>query len=98
MPGPNYKASLQVDSILIYLCLLKRVDGLAVHTKVQSYPRLTRKAQRLCKRISRQADSDIERRSAIKMTTEARDIAVVMLESTLHLFSKQITILKLSSR
>ncbi|KAM3190214.1 hypothetical protein ACQJBY_068432 [Aegilops geniculata] len=32
---------------------LKRVDGATVHTKVQSYARLARKAQRLCKSISR---------------------------------------------
>ena len=36
--------------------------------------------------------------SAIKMTAEARDIAVVILESMLHLVLKQITIPKFSSR
>ncbi|KAF7108771.1 hypothetical protein CFC21_109177 [Triticum aestivum] len=76
---------------------LKRVDGTAVHTKVQSYARLSRKAQRLCKRISSMVASDMEGCSAIKMTAEARDIAIVILKSTLHLFLKQITIPKFSS-
>ncbi|XBI37946.1 hypothetical protein VPH35_123134 [Triticum aestivum] len=83
---------------------LERVDGAAVHLAqiaadlAISYARLSRKAQRLCKRISGKVASDMEGCGAIKMTAEARDIAIVILKSTLHLFLKQITISKFSSR
>ncbi|CAL5086272.1 unnamed protein product [Urochloa decumbens] len=61
--------------------VLKRGDNVAIQTK---------KVQKQFKRISNKAASD-EGCKVVKLLSEAREIAVSMLESTLHLLSKQIT-------
>ncbi|CAL5004408.1 unnamed protein product [Urochloa decumbens] len=69
---------------------LKKGDDASVQTKVQSYARVAKKAQKQCKKISSKASSNIEGCRAIKLLVEARDITMTILESTLNHLSKQL--------
>ncbi|EES14446.1 uncharacterized protein LOC8074028 [Sorghum bicolor] len=69
---------------------LRRGDGVALQTKIQCYVRSVKKAQKLFKKVNKKAATDIKGCRLINLVSEAREIAVSILESTLHLLSKQI--------
>jgi hypothetical protein len=62
----------------------------AVQSKVQSYARSAKKAQKQFKKINSKAASGSEGDRVVRLLSEAREIAVVILESTLQLLSKQV--------
>jgi hypothetical protein len=76
--------------------VLKRGDNVAVQGKVQSYARLAKKAQKQFKKINSKAASSIEGCKVVKLLSEAREIAVSILELTWDLLKSQIVMPSLS--
>ncbi|GJN04221.1 hypothetical protein PR202_ga21746 [Eleusine coracana subsp. coracana] len=70
--------------------VLKRGDHAGVQAKVQSYTRLTKKAQKQFKKINIKAASRVEGCKVVKLLSEAREIVVSILELTLDLLLKKV--------
>ena len=68
---------------------LKRGDNVAVQAKAQSYARLVKKAHKQLKKINIKVVLDTDSCRVVKLLSEARDITLLMLESTFYLLSKE---------
>ncbi|XP_040247758.1 uncharacterized protein [Aegilops tauschii subsp. strangulata] len=71
---------------------LRQGDDAAAQAKIQSFTRLAKKARKHFKKTAKKAASN----KMVMLLTNAREICISLLESTLHLLSKQIEMPKQS--
>ncbi|KAF7082783.1 hypothetical protein CFC21_086633 [Triticum aestivum] len=71
---------------------LRKGDDAAAQAKIQSFARLAKKARKHFKKTAKKAASN----KMVMLLTNAREICISLLESTLHLLSKQIEMPKQS--
>ena len=69
---------------------LKRGDNVAVQARAQSYAGSVKKMQKQFKKMNSKVVLGTDCCRVIKLLSEAREIALSMMESTLHLLSKEI--------
>ncbi|KQJ99301.1 uncharacterized protein LOC112271508 [Brachypodium distachyon] len=69
---------------------LRKGDDATVRAMIHSYTRLVKKAGKHCKKTNRNVTSDKMDCRVARLLTKAREMAVSLLESTVHLLSKQI--------
>ncbi|RCV05419.1 hypothetical protein SETIT_1G083000v2 [Setaria italica] len=69
---------------------LKRGEDVTVQAKAQSFARLVKKVQKQLKKINSKVVLDTDSCRVVKLLSEAREIALLMLESTLYLLSKEV--------
>ncbi|KAF7095657.1 hypothetical protein CFC21_097773 [Triticum aestivum] len=75
---------------------LKKGDDAAVQAKIQSYTRLAKRAKKHFKKTCNKAASIKAEYGMVRLLTKARELTASLLESTLHLLSKQIDMPKQS--
>ncbi|CAD6265023.1 unnamed protein product [Miscanthus lutarioriparius] len=82
---------LERSLVLLDLCSAIQESLAELRAKAQAYARLAKKAQKQFKKTSSKvALDDTESRRVVKLLSEAREVALSMLESALYLLSREI--------
>ena len=71
---------------------LRKGDDAAVQAKIQAYFRLIKKAKKHFKKAAKKVSSDKEDCRILRLLSEAREITTSLLESTVQLLAKQISL------
>ncbi|VAI74812.1 unnamed protein product [Triticum turgidum subsp. durum] len=74
----------------------RKGDDTAVQIKIQSYTHLVKKAKKHFKKAAKKVTTDKEDCRMVRLLSEPREITTSLLESTVHLLSKQIAVPKWS--
>ncbi|XP_048540504.1 uncharacterized protein LOC125519778 [Triticum urartu] len=75
---------------------LRKGDDATIQAKIQSYIRLVKKAGKQFKKTTRKATSDKMDSGMVSLLINAREMTISLLESVVHLLSKQIEVPKQS--